>query len=193
MMNKNVTVVYYILRLLLTPIFKFIYNPKIEGKNNIPKEGAVIIACNHKHLFDQCFAIISCKRGIHYMAKNEYFLSWKTRWFFKLVGCIPVDRKRKDPNSKRLALEVLNDGGVIGIFPEGTRNKTNKKLLDFKYGAVSLAKKSSCYIVPCGISGDYKFRSKNLIAKFGKPFKVDDMSLEDANKKLYNMINDLVE
>lgn len=56
------------------------------------------------------------------MAKDEYFKSWKTRWFFKGVGCIPVDRTKKDANAVSSAIDTLNKGGVLGIFPEGTRN-----------------------------------------------------------------------
>ena len=127
------------------------------------------------------------------MAKKEYFNSKKTRWFFKAVGCIPVDRNKKDTDAVESAIKVLNKEGAVGIFPEGTRNKTNKILLDFKFGAVSMAKKTNSYIVPFGITGDYKFRSKNLIVRYGKPFKVGNMNLEDANKKLYNEVKKLME
>ena len=63
------------------------------------------------------------------MAKKEYFDSAKTRWFFKGVGCIPVDRSIHDDNAKNKALDVLNKGLCFGIFPEGTRNRTQEKLL----------------------------------------------------------------
>lgn len=185
-------VLYKIGRIVLGPIFKFYYNPKIIDKDKIPKDGSLIIAGNHKHLYDQCLTIVACKRYIKYMAKKEYFDSKKTRWFFKAVGCIPVDRKNKDENAKKLAIEHLNNGGIIGIFPEGTRNKTDKFLLDFKFGAVSMASKTNSYIVPFGITGDYKFRSKNLIIRYGDAFKVDNMTLEEANTKLYKEVEKLM-
>ena len=161
-------------------------------KEEIPKEGPILIVGNHKHLYDQCLAIISTKRMIHYMAKKEYF-DGKMRWFFKMVGCIPVDRSKKDDAATTSALEVLNDGGAIGLFPEGTRNKTEEFLLPFKFGAVSMASKTNATIVPFGITGDYKFRSKNLVMRFGTPFKVGDMDLETANKKLYEEVKILME
>ena len=126
------------------------------------------------------------------MAKKEYFDSKKTKWFFSAAGCIPVDRSIHDDNSKSTALEVLENNGAIGIFPEGTRNKTKEFLLPFKFGAVSMAKKTDAVIVPFGVRGDYKFRSKNLQVHFGKPFKVGDMSLEEANKKLEKEIGNLM-
>lgn len=181
-MKKDKMYMYRFLKPVLGLIFKLYYNPTIIGKENIPKEGSILIVGNHKHLFDQCLAIIATKRPIHYMAKKEYF-DGKFAWFFKMVGCIPVDRSRKDENAKKKALEVLNNGYALGLFPEGTRNKTDQFLLPFKYGAVSMANKTDSYLVPFGITGDYKFRSKNLMIRFGKPFKADD-DLEKANKRL---------
>ena len=62
-----------------------------------------------------------------------------------------------------------------------------------QFGAVSFSKKTNALIVPFAISGDYKFRSKNLKVKFGKPFRVGNMPLEKANEKLYNEINSLLD
>ena len=185
MMNSKAPLLYKISRIVLGPIFKWYYNPTIVNKEYIPKEGSIVIAGNHKHLFDQCLTIIATKRPIHYMAKKEYFDNKKVAWFFKGTGCISVDRKNKDPKAKEAALDVLNDGGAIGIFPEGTRNRTEALLLPFKFGAVSLALKTDSYIVPFAITGDYKFRSKNLKITYGKPFKITDMTIEEANDKLY--------
>ena len=90
------------------------------------------------------------------------------------------------------ALEILKNNGAVGLFPEGTRNKTKDFLLPFKYGTVSMAKKTDALIVPFGLTGDYKFRSKNLKIKFGEPFKVEDMSLEEANNILYKKVEKLM-
>ena len=192
MMNSKAPLLYKISRVVLGPIFKWYYNPTIVNKEYIPKEGSIVIAGNHKHLFDQCLTIVATKRPIHYMAKKEYFDNKKVAWFFKGTGCISVDRKNKDPKAKESALSVLNDNGAIGIFPEGTRNRTEQLLLPFKFGAVSLAEKTDSYIVPFAITGDYKFRSKNLKITYGKPFKIKDMTLEQANDKLYKIVEKLL-
>ena len=181
---------------LLTPImrvlFRLYYNPKIINKEVIPKEGPILIVGNHKHIYDQCLTIMATKRVIHYMAKKEYF-DGKMAWFFKLVGCIPVDRSIKDHNATDKALKVLNSGGAIGLFPEGTRNKTKDVfLLPFMFGTVSMAKKTNATIIPFGLTGNYKFRSKNLTIRYGTPFRVGDMDLEDANKKLYEEVERLM-
>ena len=182
---------YKLFKPLLGLIFKLYYHPKIIGKENIPKKGSIIIAGNHKHVMDQCGVIISTKRVIHYMAKKEYF-DGKYAWFFRMTGCISVNRSIHDSDAKNEALNVLKDGKALGIFPEGTRNKTKKFLLPFKFGCVSMAKKSDSYIVPFSVTGDYKFRSKNLVYRIGKPFKVTNMDLKSANNRLEKAIGNLM-
>ena len=185
------SLLYKILKPILGPLFKFYYNPKIIGKKYIPKKGPIIVVGNHKHIMDQCGPIVSTKRILHYMAKKEYF-DGRFSWFFKAMGCISVNRSIKDTEAKYKAIEVLKKGGAIGLFPEGTRNKTDKIILPFKFGAVSMAKKTDAYIVPFAIKGEYKFRSKNLVYRFGKPFKVTDLDHEEANKLLEETITDLL-
>lgn len=179
----------------LTPFmrvaFKLYYSPRIIGAEKIPEDSAIVIAGNHKHVYDQCLTIMATKRVIHYMAKKEYF-EGKLAPLFRFVGCIPVDRSKRDFSSAMSALKVLKKGGAIGIFPEGTRNKTDKFLLNFKTGAVAMAKKTGAYIVPFGLTGDYKFRSKNLTIRYGEPFKVDNMSVEEANEKLFREVERLM-
>ena len=178
---------------ILGPICKMYYKPTIINAEAIPKEGPILIVGNHKHLFDQCLAIIATKRVIHYMAKKEYWDSPKTRWFFNMVGCIPVNRQIHDSNAKEAAIEVLKNGGAIGLFPEGTRNKTKEFLLPFKFGAVSMAQKTNATLVPFGIAGDYIKGGKNLVITFGEPFKVaKEDSLEEANEKLRNEVGNLI-
>ena len=190
-MKKNKFRIYRILRTLFKWPFMFYYNPKIINKEYIPKDGTILIVGNHKHLMDQFPVIFSTKRVVRYMAKKEYF-EGRNAWFFRLVGCIRVDRTIKDETAKSEAMDVLKGGGALGLFPEGTRNKTNEFLLPFKFGAVSMAKKNDAYLVPFGITGDYKFRSKNLVITFGKPFKVTDLKLEEANELLRETIGNLM-
>ena len=131
------------------------------------------------------------------MAKDEYFKG-KYAFFYKLVGCIPVNRSIHDENAKNRALEILNNNGAIGIFPEGTRNKTigtkdEVVLLPFKFGAVSMAKKTGALIVPFGISGEYTGKKGKLTTRIGKPFSVKDMELKEANDILREKILKLMQ
>ena len=125
-MSHKMPMLYRVGRFILGPIFKLYYNVKIINKDYIPKNGSILIVGNHKHLYDQCLTIVATKRFITYMAKKEYFDTWKTRWFFKHTGCISVDRSKHDDEAKNRAIEVLENGGAVGLFPEGTRNKTER-------------------------------------------------------------------
>ena len=180
---------YYIYKYILSIPFLLYYRPKFINKNYIPKKGPIIVCGNHKHLYDQCLPIISTNRKIYYMAKKEYFDNKWISWFFKSSGCISVDRKNKEKAhiAKEKAVELLKKNKAVGIFPEGTRNKTNDLLLPFKMGTVKMASESNATIVPFVITGEYKFWNNRLTIKFLKPFKTSN-NLEKDNEKLRNMI-----
>ena len=110
------------------------------------------------------------------------------------AGCISVNRSIKDTEASERAINLLKEGYAIGLFPEGTRNKTDDVLLlPFKFGTVSMAQKTGATIVPCGLTGDYKFWSKNLMFRVGKPFKVGkNEDLAKANEKLYKEMERLM-
>lgn len=89
------------------------------------------------------------------------------------------------------AIKILKKGGAVGIFPEGTRNKTDALLLPFKPGAVAIAQRGGAVIVPFAITGEYE-RKGGLKIVFGKAFSPADMSPEAATEKLYNEVRDLL-
>lgn len=184
---------YTIIKWTLGSIFWLYYRPKFVNINVIPKEGPIIICGNHRHLYDQNLAALSTKRMLHYLAKKEYFDS-KFAWFFKMAGCIRVNRQDKEEARAATgeAIELLKEGLAIGLFPEGTRNKTDKLLLPFKMGAVKMAYEANATIVPYGITGKYTFWNNNLKITFGKSFKVGNMTLEEANEKLYKEVERII-
>ena len=186
-MSKKNPVIYRVLRFILTPIFKFYYNPKIINKEVIPKNGAILLCGNHLHFMDQFPVIASTKRTIHWMSKKEYF-EGKHRLFFKLVGCISVDRSAHNGVAKAEAIRYLKMGSAVGLFPEGTRNRTEAELLPFKKGAAKMAREINCPIVPFAVTGEYKFRSKNLMVRFGNPIDVGEKTVEEVTEELKSEI-----
>lgn len=176
---------------ILLPLFRFFYNPKLVIEHPIPEEGAIIICSNHKHVMDQCMAAIATKRPINYMAKAEYFKG-PFAWFFRATGCICVNRNGHDSEAKSEATEVLSKGGALGLFPEGTRNRTDNLMGEFKYGAASLACKNNAKIIPVAVTGDYKFRSKNLMSRIGTPISTEGRTVEEVNTLLKKEIAALI-
>ena len=188
--------IYKIVRFIGRPIYKIVFRPKYYGVDNIPSEGAVILAGNHTNNLDAAMMIGAPKRIVHMMAKKELFSSKISNYFFRSMGCISVNRSIHDENAKSEAIDVLKNNEVLGIFPEGTVNKTLYKeneqlILPFKYGAVSFAKKTNAYIVPFAINGKYKIFSKDLKITFGKPYKVTS-DLESENEKLMNIVSKMI-
>lgn len=188
--------IYKVVRFIGRPIYKIVFRPKYYGVDNIPSEGAVILAGNHTNNLDAAMMIGAPKRIVHMMAKKELFSNKISNRFFRSMGCISVNRSIHDENAKSEAIDVLKNNEVLGIFPEGTVNKTLYKeneqlILPFKYGAVSFAKKTNAYIVPFAINGKYKIFSKDLKITFGKPYKVTG-DLESENEKLMNIVSKMI-
>ena len=184
-------IMYKIIKFIGTPLFRLIYLPRSYGKNNILKDGSVVLAGNHTSVLDALIMVSTPKRTVHMMAKKELFESKFTNFFFRSMGCIPVNRNIHDKNAKNEAIEVLKNNEVLGIFPEGTVNKTNEIVLPFKYGAVSFAKKTNAYIVPFAITGKYKIFRRSIKITYGKPYKVKQ-ELEIENNRLMNTVKRMI-
>ena len=184
-------IMYKIIKFIGTPLFRLIYLPRSYGKNHIPKDGSVVLAGNHTSVLDALIMVSTPKRTVHMMAKKELFESKFTNFFFRSMGCIPVNRNIHDKNAKNEAIEVLKNNEVLGIFPEGTVNKTNEIVLPFKYGAVSFAKKTNAYIVPFAITGKYKIFRRSIKITYGKPYKVKQ-DLEVENNRLMNTVKRMI-
>lgn len=186
--NKKGT--YYVFRTLLYPV-ALTFRPTIYGKENIPETGGVIIASNHRNRADPGFACMSTRRVVHFLAKKELHDS-RFAWFFRMAGTIPVDRGVHGTGVMETAEEMLRQGEVIGIYPEGTRNKTADPIQPLKYGAVRLAQKTGAPIVPLAISGIGKPFTSQVKVCFGKPYHVArDADLDQENEKLRRKLTEL--
>src|SRR3954454_24340611 len=115
---------YWVLKAVLTPILRFLFRVRVEGTENLPKNGPAILASNHLSFSDSIFLPLVLRRRMTFVAKAEYFEDKKTAWFFRAVGQIPIKRGGGSASMRALqsAQEVLEDGGLFGIYPEGTRS-----------------------------------------------------------------------
>ena len=186
-MKKEKNFVYSFLKPIYTILLKIIFKPKVIGKENIPKDGPLIFAGNHKHAVDPTMVMSSTSRIVHFMAKEELFKGLHGL-ALKKMGLIKIRRGKSNPQAVIDAENILNNGGTVGIFPEGTRNKGENELLKFRYGAVKLAQKTNTLIMPFGIRNKYKIFRKSVILEFGKPIDVSNMEIDEANDKLRNEV-----
>ena len=189
---KENKVFYGFLFFFYASLVTILYNPKVYGKENIPKDGPIVFAGNHRHAFDPVVVMTHTNRFVHYMAKETLFKGI-FGFLLRQIGIIKVYRTRNNPLAIEEAENVLNEGGTIGIFPEGTRNKELKEdLLKFKRGAVVIAQNSGSKIVPFYINGQYKIFRRTLELHFGKPIDVSGMTIDDANNYLREEVLKLI-
>lgn len=184
----KINIVYRLLRPFLAFYIRLFYKPKIIGSENIPKSGGVILVANHKSNLDFISMGVATKRSICFMAKHTLFKGI-LKPILKGAGVISVNRNVKDKSVIPQGLKVLSRGCVLGMFPEGTFNKTKDVLSPFKIGAVKLAYESKRPIVPIAI-GEYK-RNK-LTIKVGKKFFVISDNLDSENKKLMKELEKII-
>ena len=181
---------YNFLRILVKGVAKVVVRQKYEGLENIPKSGGYIIAGNHIHLFDPATIMGTTNRNVHFLAKSSLF-KFPQSILFKNMGLIPVNRDGKDNAAYEEAVEYLKKGEIVGIYPEGTRER-GKGLLPFKTGAVRMALESNTVIVPFATIGKYRWFRKGLIVRFGKPYK-PSKDIEKSNDELREIIRKLLE
>lgn len=181
---------YKCVRKILNRPIKLIFNPKITGIENIPSK-PYVLAGNHKSLLDIPLLAIALEDDIHFMAKKELFRNSLARHFLEKCGAFPVDRQSFDLNAIKTALRLLKSENVVGIFPEGTRNKTNDLILPFKDGVTSIASKTKSLIVPFGIGGEYKFRG-DLSLNIGEPIDIRNIEKEKQTEYLEDKVKELI-
>lgn len=115
---------YWVVKAIVTPVLRFLFRVRVEGMEHLPASGGAILASNHVSFCDSIFLPMVLRRRITFVAKAEYFEQKKTAWFFRAVGQIPIKREGGSASQRALASarEVLEGGGLFGIYPEGTRS-----------------------------------------------------------------------
>jgi len=140
---------------------------KIEKLEEIPETGAAVIASSHKHWLDILLLCLINPRNIHYVAKRELYKNKLAAWYFDVTGCIPIQRDEIDIEAFAKIIEILKDEEIIGIFPEGTRNKGDG-IKELKRGIAFMLLKNKIYppIYPIVIT----YKKGKLI---GLPLKIN--------------------
>jgi 1-acyl-sn-glycerol-3-phosphate acyltransferase len=149
---------------------------KVSGRRNIPRKGPFIIAVNHFSRIDPPLVIYAIRRPINFLMASDQTVESYLMWAPWLYGFIPIDRQSLAPSTVKRSLQVLKEGGILGIFPEG--EATSKVLQSPKRGAVYLASISGAPILPVSIFGldnvwEYWLKGvrPKIQIRIGKPFK----------------------
>lgn len=163
-----------------------VYRAKKVGENNIPKEGSYIICANHVHALDAPSLVLSLRREVIFIAKEELFKNKFFKWLGETFDVIAIKRGKGDIDAMKLAFKAIKNEKLLGIFPEGTRNGMEKgeKLHN---GAALIALKTNTKIIPVGIQGSFKF-FKKIKFNIGKPMDFSEYAGKKNDKEILDMI-----
>ncbi|MFE5537310.1 lysophospholipid acyltransferase family protein [Streptomyces sp. NPDC056492] len=196
---------YHLLKhVLLGPLLRLLFRPRIEGLENIPEEGAAIIAGNHLSFSDHFLMPAILGRRITFLAKAEYFTGpgvkgKLTAFFFRSAGQIPVDRSGKDAGQAALreGLGVLAKGELLGIYPEGTRSHDGR-LYKGKVGVAAMALGAGVPVVPCAMVGTFEIQPpgqkipniRRVTIRFGKPLEFSRYAGMEGERAVLRAVTD---
>ncbi|MGA5323877.1 lysophospholipid acyltransferase family protein [Streptomyces seoulensis] len=196
---------YHLLKyVLLGPVLRLVFRPRIEGLDHVPESGAAIIAGNHLSFSDHFLMPAILKRRITFLAKAEYFTGpglkgRLTAFFFRSAGQIPVDRSGKEAGQAavREGLKVLGRGELLGIYPEGTRSHDGR-LYKGKVGVAVMALKAGVPVVPCAMIGTFEAQPpgrkipklRPITIRFGEPLEFSRYAGMEDEKAVLRAVTD---
>ncbi|MER8015285.1 lysophospholipid acyltransferase family protein [Streptomyces griseoluteus] len=196
---------YHLLKyVLLGPVLRLVFRPRIEGLDHVPESGAAIIAGNHLSFSDHFLMPAILRRRITFLAKAEYFTGpglkgRLTAFFFRSAGQIPVDRSGKEAGQAavREGLRVLDRGELLGIYPEGTRSHDGR-LYKGKVGVAVMALRAGAPVVPCAMIGTFEAqppgrkipRLRPITIRFGEPLDFSRYAGMEDEKAVLRAVTD---
>ncbi|NNN34984.1 1-acyl-sn-glycerol-3-phosphate acyltransferase [Streptomyces sp. S3(2020)] len=196
---------YYLLKyVLLGPLLRLVFRPRIEGLEHVPTTGAAIVAGNHLSFSDHFLMPAILKRRITFLAKKEYFTGpglkgRLTAFFFRSAGQIPVDRTGKEAGQAaiREGLGVLSKDELLGIYPEGTRSHDGR-LYKGKVGVAVMALKAGVPVIPCAMIGTFEAQPPGKVIpnihpvtiRFGEPLDFSRYEGMENEKAILRAITD---
>lgn len=173
---------YRVSRAACRGIFGLFFNWKVVGKQNVPATGSVLLVSNHISNIDPPFVGSPLDRQVYFMAKEELFRVPVLGWLLRDFGAFPVKRGAGDRNALRTVFKILDEGKVLGMFPEGTRSKSGE-LEEAHTGAAAFALRSKATLVPVAVIGRYGFWS-GIKVVYGKPVDLSDFYGQKSNKEV---------
>lgn len=174
---RDATLAWKIVHLLITLMRPYVCRFRVEGREHVPVTGGVVLACNHPGELDVVVLGYASPRQIYYMAKQELFhVHPLLTWLITLAGAFPVRRGQQDVGAVSQSIKLVQQGKVLGMFPEGTRDR-DRGLTRGRNGAVRIALETGAPVVPAAVIGvsalnrdwSHPFRRPQVTVRFGKP------------------------
>ncbi len=177
---------YWLSRIFFLVFARVFLHLKVEGRENLPKEGGFILAANHASSLDPFMAIAAISRSIRWVVIYEYYDLWHSKWILRQMRFIRVEN-----NLPKEAFRALLQGEIIGIFPEGRRTWSGK-LGPGRPGVAALARRTSSAVVPVGILGTYAclprtrkgLKTHPVTVRIGKPLFFSESVDKKDNERI---------
>jgi len=186
---------YYLATAMLRMFFSLLTSCQVRGKENIPSQGPLLVVANHINLSDPPLLGISLGRNVMFMAKEELFHPRFLGYLMRGFGAFPVRRKQADRQAIRQAKQILAEGLVLAMFPEGSRS-LNAQLQPALAGSVLIARHSDAPILPVGITGTEKLRGvawllhrPQITVNIGQPFSLPPVNGKLTKEELARLTN----
>lgn len=181
---------YTVVKPVLAVLSHIVYSCSCVGRENVPADGKLIIACNHIGTPDPAFIVANCPRPVHYMAKSDLFEKKPLSMLFSAMNAFPVVRCSADRKALRYALDVLGKDWAVGIFPEGRRVRSSESHspVEGLAGVGYIARLSGADVLPCCLYREpdgRRFRPK-VVVIFGKVIRNSDLGFEGKNRSAEN-------
>ncbi|AVG23933.1 glycerol-3-phosphate acyltransferase [Pontimonas salivibrio] len=189
---------------LLGPLFATVFRPQIEGVEHIPADGPAIIVCNHLSFVDSVFLPLAVPRRMSYLAKSDYFTGKGVRgalvrWFFTASGQLPIDRAggKASEASLNTGLQVLAEGRILGLYPEGTRSPDGR-LYRGRTGVARMVLEAHVPVIPVAVTGTDEVmplgkrlpRVKKVTVRFGEPLNFSRFEGMEGDRFVLRSITD---
>ena len=170
MTNAGEAMFYRIWWLILTGPIRAYWRIRVQGRDNLPRRGGVILASNHQSGLDPVVVGGIVNRPIYWLAKIEYVVTPKVAWFFRSVGVIPVNRDAPEHVALENAAATVRSGKIFGIYPEGTRSPDGRIYKGYT-GVARIADMTGAPVVPCGVLNTLEALPKGKI--MARPLKCE--------------------
>lgn len=180
-----------IVRTVIRIYFAIVYRAKVIGTENIPKEGPLIYCGNHRSYADPPLIVVTAKRHVRFLAKEELKKNPLFAFLGVVFGGIYVKRDSKDVSALKTTLKALKNGECVALFPEGTRNGLEKGE-KVKEGAAFFAVRTGAKVIPVGISGGGK-PFKQMTIKYGKPLDFSNKTKDDLDEITDEIMKNIIE
>ncbi|GAA4173438.1 lysophospholipid acyltransferase family protein [Gryllotalpicola koreensis] len=192
---------------LLGPLLKAVFRPWVIGAENVPKNGAAILASNHVSFFDSIFLPLMLDRHVTFLAKSEYFtgrglMGWLSKMFFLGTGQLPIDRSggKASEDSLNTGLRVLASGELLGIYPEGTRSPDHR-MYRGRTGIARMLLEARVPVIPVAMVGTHELmptgvrlpRIRRIGIVIGEPLDFSRFSGLESDRYVLRAVTDEIQ